>query len=98
VGPKIIPRPMAAPSIPTPRARFSGVVVSAMKAIAVGSVADEITPASARIAMNWNRFCDRPCAVNERANPAMPIRSTGLRPIRSETRPHIGAKMNCITE
>ena len=94
----IIPSPMAAPSIPTPRARLSGVVVSATNAIAVGSVADETAPANVRMAMNWNRVCDRPWAINEKANPAMPISSTGLRPTRSETRPHMGAKTNCISE
>ncbi|OGO13985.1 MAG: hypothetical protein A2Y93_04725 [Chloroflexi bacterium RBG_13_68_17] len=48
-GPKIMPSPMAAPIIPIPPARSRASVVSAMYASAVGSVAEESSPASARV-------------------------------------------------
>jgi hypothetical protein len=32
--------------------------------MAVGSVADEIMPESARIRVNWKRFCANPCSRN----------------------------------
>ena len=92
------PSPNAAPSRPMPLARSSSVVVSAMTAIAVGSVADDSTPARVRAMNRCGIDCPSANSVMETPYPASPTSITGLRPMRSESRPHSGLNTNCASE
>ena len=80
-----------------PLARFSGVVVSAMNACAVGMVAP-MMPANDRDTKSSASVFASPKPRYDTNDPKRPIRMTGRRPMRSDSRPHIGAKMNCISE
>ena len=96
-GPKMKPRPKAAPTNPMPLARFSGVVESAMNACAVGMFAPAI-PARMRAANSIASESARPKARYDTADPSRPARMIGRRPKMSDSRPQTGAKRNCISE
>jgi hypothetical protein len=96
-GPKMKPRPNAAPSTPIPRARFSRVVVSAMNAWAVETVAPA-TPAKILDAKSSASESASPKRRYEPNEPASPSSRIGRRPSRSDRRPQTGMKTNCIAE
>src|SRR3989304_7718756 len=96
-GPKMKPRPKAAPTRPMPFARFSGGVMSAITAGAVGIFAPAM-PAKMRAAKSSGNDETDANARYDRNDPNRPARMIGRRPMRSESRPQIGAKMNCISE
>ncbi len=96
-GPTTNPSPMAAPSMPIAFARYSGVVTSAAYACATGTV-DAMIPEKMRAANKTNRLSASPKITRPIAAPVSPMISTGLRPIRSDTLPQIGEKMNCMIE
>jgi hypothetical protein len=50
-------------------------------------------PDNARLAMTVRKECDSPKLVMERATPNKPIIRTGLRPTRSDRRPHWSIKI-----
>ena len=91
------PSPNAAPIRPMPRARSSGGVVSAITAWAVAMLPPQM-PASRREA---NSMASESASANRTkptTEPMSEISSTGRRPTRSERRPRIGEKTNCIAE
>src|SRR5690606_34278244 len=94
MGPIIKPAPLAAPNRAKAEARSAGVVISAAKACAVGMVAADNRPPSARLAMNNSMLGANPIMVNDRLKPKMPKIRTGLRPYRSDTLPQNGADIN----
>jgi len=53
-------------------------------------------PASALLPITLNSEWERPKLVMERTSPSSPIVSTGLRPIRSESRPHCKTNMASV--
>ena len=85
------------PMIPMPRARFSGVVTSAMYAWATAMLAVAMPLHGAR-ANSSASVGARPSAAMPTAEAAMLHSSTGRRPTRSESRPHSGMNRNCISE
>ncbi len=90
-----MPTPMAAPIIPIPPPRSRSDVLSPMYAIAVGRVAEERILARTRAAISIHNSIEKPNSNCAKALPNTPIIKTGLRPIRSDTPPQIGEKMNC---
>ena len=80
--------------------RSSGGEMSAMYALATERFAPQI-PAAIRLASSSQMECAPQAMANtayEMHAPAVLMSSTGRRPMRSDKRPHIGAKMNCMSE
>ena len=82
---------------PIPLARSSGAVTSATKARAMAMLA-VAAPAKRREASSTAKLPARPYTRKARAVAKIEASSTGRRPIRSESRPQIGAKTNCMAE
>ncbi len=80
-----------------PRARFSIVVLSAMTACAAGMFAPEM-PAKIRERKSTESDPASPNTRYDTNDPNRLIRMTGRRPIRSDSRPQMGAKTSCISE
>ena len=99
-GPKMNPNPNAMPMSPIRLERSSGSETSAMYALATERFAPQ-TPAAIREASS-SQMEPAPQAkantVYEIQAPVVLMSNTGRRPMRSDSRPHIGAKMNCISE
>jgi len=85
---------MAAPITPIPPPRFSFVVLSPIKASAVGKVAAENIPDSARATNNIHNWVESPNINRARALPIAPTIRIGLRPTLSEIEPQMGEKTN----
>ncbi len=68
-----------------------------MNACAVGMFAPAM-PARMRAANSIGSDAARPKARYDTADPSNPARMIGRRPKMSDSRPQIGAKMNCISE
>ncbi len=96
-GPSTNPSPNAAPMTPIPFARSSDVVTSATNARAIAMFA-VAAPAKRRDASNTTNVPARPYRRNAADVMKIETSSTGRRPSRSESRPHSGAKRNCIAE
>ena len=97
VGPATKPTPKAAPRSPKRRARSRGGVMSATAAWATDTLAPE-TPSTMRPTNSRARDPARPVSSVPAAVPTRERMSTGLRPTRSEIRPHTGAKTSWATE
>ena len=96
-GPRMKPMPNAAPMRPMPLARSSCVVVSAMYACAVPMFPPP-APAITREANSRVRLRENAKRKYPRQLAVRLMRITGRRPMRSESRPHTGAKKNCMIE
>ena len=79
-GPSTMPTPIAAPITPIPPPRSSSEVLSLMKAIAVGSVAEDRMPARARAMNSMGRVVASPKMIWVKALPSTPTIRIGLRP------------------
>ncbi len=75
-----MPTPIAAPIRPIPPLRSLSVVLSLMKAMAVGRVAEDRIPARARATNSIPSEVDSPNSNWAMALPSTPTISTGLRP------------------
>src|SRR6185369_2932335 len=96
-GPRIRPRPKAMLMRAISRERFSSSVVSAMYACAVEMLA-EAMPEKMRVAKSIATFEAKANVEKPRMLPKRLIIRTGRRPMRSESRPQIGEKRNCMNE
>ena len=93
-GPIAKPKPNAEPIYPKYRPRFSGGVKSAIYAFAVVRDAEVKIPANILEAKIMARLVANPRTAKENPAPNRPSKITGRRPIRSDNRPQMGAKMN----
>ncbi len=96
-GPRTRPRPNAIPMRAMPFDRFFSSVESATYACAVEMLA-AATPQTIREAKNMATLDAKANVQNPRTFPRRLAMITGLRPIRSESRPQSGEKRNCISE
>jgi hypothetical protein len=97
-GPSVKPSPKALPmTMPMPRARSSGGVMSAMYACATARFAVAM-PLKTRAASSIGSVVAAPSNAIPAAVAAMLHSSTGRRPTRSDSRPQIGMNRNCMTE
>ena len=96
-GPATKPRPKAAPSRPNSRDRSLGPARSAADAWATDTLAPD-PPSIIRPMSNSARPPARPVRRLPMAVPARATMRTGLRPNRSETRPHRGENTNLAAE
>jgi len=95
IGPNTKPTPNAAPIKPSPWVRVFSVVLSAMAAWAVAMFAPE-RPSMTRERNNSQSVSAKPSRMKPANVPIWLTTKTGLRPKRSDSRPRIGAPMNCI--
>jgi hypothetical protein len=96
-GPRMKPSPNEMPMIAIPRERRSGVVTSAMYAWATAMLAVAM-PLNARAASTSGSVGANPSRSIPTDDAKMLQSSTGRRPTRSDSRPQIGMKTNCMME
>ena len=96
-GPATNPRPKAAPRSPSSRARCSGGATSATEACATDTLAPEM-PSRTRPRNSTHRAPANPVTRLPTAVPASERTRTGLRPMRSDTRPQNGENTSCAPE
>ncbi len=99
-GPATKPTPNAAPSSPISRARSRGAATSATAAWATDTLAPD-APSMMRPTNSRASHRHPPATPVSRLPTAVPnseISSTGLRPMRSDSRPHSGAHSSWASE
>ena len=96
-GPATKPTPKAAPSRPSRWARSEGAATSVTAAWATDTDAPE-APSMIRPSSSTQTAPARPVTSEATAVPAIDNTSTGLRPMRSDTRPQMGENTNWAAE
>src|ERR1022692_2904665 len=95
MGPKIKPRPKAAPTRPKLFARCSGVETSDAYALATEKLAPAAPPTTRATNIHANDGA-RPSKRKGTPRPSSDQSSSGRRPKRSDNAPSRGAQKNCI--
>src|SRR5450755_982031 len=95
MGPKMKPRPKAAPMRPKLFARFSAVETSDAYALATEKLAPDAPPTTRATNINASDGA-RPSNRKCKPSPSSDQSNTGRRPKRSDKAPSKGAQKNCI--